>query len=119
MNMKNLGPQDTETEHRYAGENPVRTLIYLFREQKPRVILAFIFFCIKYSPVWVLPLLTANIIDVINKHGSFTKITVDLVIMVLILVQNWPMNLLYVIFQSTLKILSRWCVTFPMVVQQR
>ena len=100
MNMKNLGPQDTETEHRYAGENPVRTLIYLFREQKTRVILAFIFFCIKYSPVWVLPLLTANIIDVINKHGSFTKITVDLVIMVLILVQNWPMNLLYVIFQS-------------------
>ncbi len=99
MNIRS--PHLPEVEHRYIGESPIRTLLYLFEEQKLRVAIAFFFFTIKHSPTWVIPLLTANTIDVIAGHKGLTKLTVNLVILVLVTLQNWPMNLLYVKYQST------------------
>ncbi len=63
-----------EVEHRYSGENPIRTLLYLFEEQKFSVAVAFVLFSIKHSPSWVIPLLTANIIDIITSHKSATEL---------------------------------------------
>ena len=90
----------SEVEHRYVGESPIKTLLYLFEEQRARVLLAFIFFCIKHSPTWVIPLLTANTIDVIASHKSLSRLGVNLAILMVVTIQNWPMNLLYVKFQS-------------------
>jgi len=90
----------SEVEHRYLGENPIRTLFYLFEEQRLRVFFAYIFFCIKHSPTWVIPLLTANTIDVIASHKSLRSLFWNILILVVVTVQNWPMNLLYVKFQS-------------------
>lgn len=89
-----------EVEHRYSGENPFRTLLYLFEEQKLRVAIAFILFCIKHSPSWVIPLLTANIIDIISQHKSATELFINIGILVVVTLQNWPTNVLYVRFQS-------------------
>ena len=89
-----------EVEHRYSGENPFRTLMYLFEDQKFRVAVAFIFFSIKHSPSWVIPLLTANIIDVISQHKSATELFVNVGILIFVTLQNWPVNVLYVRFQS-------------------
>jgi len=90
----------SEVEHRYAGENPFRTLIYLFEEQKFRVVIAFVLFCIKHSPSWVIPLLTANIIDIITQHKSLTELLINIAILFAVTIQNWPVNVLYVRFQS-------------------
>ena len=90
----------SELEHRFIGESPIRTLFYLFEEQKLRVLLAFIVFSIKHSPTWVVPLLTANTIDVIASHKSFSKLLINVVILTVVTLQNWPMNLLYVKLQS-------------------
>jgi ATP-binding cassette subfamily B protein len=87
-------------EHRYIGETPIRTLHYLFEEQRLRVLIAFLFFCIKHSPTWVIPLLTANTIDIIATHQSLRKLFVNIGILVIVTLQNWPLNLLYVKFQS-------------------
>lgn len=87
-------------EHKYVGESPIRTLRYLFDEQKIRVFFAFIFFSIKHSPTWVIPLLTANMIDLIATHKSMSRLLVNVIILVAVTLQNWPMNLLYVKFQS-------------------
>ena len=89
-----------EVEHRYSGENPIRTLLYLFEEQKFSVAVAFVLFSIKHSPSWVIPLLTANIIDIITSHKSATELFINLGILALVTVQNWPVNVLYVRFQS-------------------
>ena len=89
-----------EVEHRYIGENPVRTLLYLFEEQKLRVFVAFILFSIKHSPSWVIPLLTANIIDIITAHQSTTELLINALILILVTLQNLPVNILYVKFQS-------------------
>jgi len=93
-------PHTAELEHRYEGESPIRTLFYLFEEQKLRVLLAFIFFSIKHSPTWIMPLLTANTIDLIASHKSLSKLVINIVILAIVTLQNWPMNLLYVKFQS-------------------
>jgi len=89
-----------EVEHRYQGESPIKTLFYLFEEQKLRVALAFFFFCIKHSPTWVIPLLTANTIDLIATHKPLSRLAINLAILLAVTIQNWPMNLLYVTFQS-------------------
>ena len=90
----------SEIEHRYRGENPFRTLLYLFEEQKFRVGMAFLIFSIKHSPVWVIPLITANIIDIVTSHGSTKALLINILILVLVTLQNWPLNILYVRFQS-------------------
>lgn len=98
--MKTINTNTAEIEHRYVGESPIRTLHYLFEEQKLRVLIAFLFFCIKHSPTWVIPLLTANTIDIIATHQSLRKLLVNILILVVVTLQNWPFNLLYVKFQS-------------------
>jgi ATP-binding cassette subfamily B protein len=98
--VKSKRIRTAETEHRYKGENPGKTLLYLFEEQKIRVLIAFIFYTIKHSPTWVIPLLTANAIDIIATHQSLTKLLINIGILVLVTLQNWPMNLLFVKFQS-------------------
>jgi len=90
----------SEVEHRYRGERPIKTLLYLFEEQKLRVALAFLFFCVKHSPTWVIPLLTANTIDLISTHASLSRLLINIAILGCVTIQNWPMNLLYVKFQS-------------------
>ena len=98
MNRSHL--HTSEVEHRYVGESPIRTLLYLFEEQKLRVFFAFIFFSIKHSPTWVIPLLTANTIDIIASHKSLSKLIINVAILAVVTLQNWPMNLLYVRLQS-------------------
>ena len=98
--MKVNAAHVSEIEHRYRGENPFRTLLYLFEEQKFRVGMAFLIFSIKHSPVWVIPLITANIIDIVTSHGSTKALLINILILVLVTLQNWPLNILYVRFQS-------------------
>ena len=98
--MKNPNSHAVEIEHRYLGESPIRTLLYLFEEQKGRVLVALLLFTIKHSPVWVIPLLTANIIDIIATHRSLHKLLMNVAILLLVTLQNWPLNLLFVKFQS-------------------
>jgi ATP-binding cassette subfamily B protein len=98
--MRNGSTHLAEVEHRYSGENPFRTLLYLFEDQKSRVAIAFILFSIKHSPSWVIPLLTANIIDIISKHKSATELLINALVLIVVTLQNWPINVLYVRFQS-------------------
>jgi ATP-binding cassette subfamily B protein len=89
-----------ELEHRYIGESPIRTLLYLFEEQRLRVFFAFLLFCIKHSPSWVIPLITANIIDIVTSHKSTSELLINVAILIAVTLQNWPINVFYVLFQS-------------------
>jgi ATP-binding cassette subfamily B protein len=100
MGVKKQDLHVAEVEHGYVGESPIRTLLYLFEAQKVRVFVAFIFFCIKHSPSWVIPLITANIIDIITSHKSTTTLLINIAILIAVTLQNWPVNVLYVKFQS-------------------
>jgi ATP-binding cassette subfamily B protein len=58
------------------------------------------FFTIKHSPAWLLPLLTANIIDVLVQRKPLSMLWIYVGLMALLVVQNLPINLLYVRFLS-------------------
>nr|WP_239072601.1 ABC transporter ATP-binding protein [Streptomyces bauhiniae] len=82
--------------HRYRGEHPVRTLIYLFRPERGRVAVATPAFLLKHAPVWLLPLVTANIVDVVVSHRPVSVLWWNCAVLLAALLLNLPFQLLYV-----------------------
>jgi ATP-binding cassette subfamily B protein len=83
-------------EDTYDGTHPVRTLTGLFRGQRRHVAVATASFVVKHSPVWVIPVLTANVIDVVVDHRPLHELWVTAVLMAVFIVQNLPLHQLYV-----------------------
>jgi len=82
-------------EHPYQRETPLRTLWYFLEPQRIHLLIAVGVFIVKHSPVWLLPLLTANIIDVVVGHRPIAQLWWNAGILVLLLGQNIPMHILY------------------------
>jgi ATP-binding cassette subfamily B protein len=73
-------------------------VFYLLRQDGPRILLALFLLLVKHSPVWFLPIITANIINVVTYPAlhSSGEIWRNLVLAVLLTLQNIPMHTLYV-----------------------
>lgn len=80
----------------FRGEYPVRTLRYLFRGDGGRLTLAVAAYVVKHSPIWLLPLITANILDIVVAHRSITQLWVNTGVLLAVLFLNYPTHLLYV-----------------------
>ncbi|MFD4117183.1 ABC transporter ATP-binding protein [Streptomyces niveus] len=89
-------PSSAALDHRYRGEHPVRTLGYLFRPDRLRLAVAVLAFIGKHSPIWLLPLITANIIDTVVRHGPESDIWLNAGVLLVVLLLNLPLHLLYV-----------------------
>ncbi|MFI9155315.1 ABC transporter ATP-binding protein [Streptomyces sp. NPDC053367] len=83
-------------DHRYRDEHPVRTLAYLFRPDRRRLAAAVGVFTVKHSPVWLLPLITASIIDTVVEHRPIAQLWTSTGLIMFILLVNYPLHLLYV-----------------------
>ncbi|MDT0399750.1 MULTISPECIES: ABC transporter ATP-binding protein [Streptomyces] len=83
-------------DHRYRGEHPIRTLAYLFRADRGRLAAAVGVFTFKHSPVWLLPLITASIIDTVVQHRPIAELWTSTGVIMFILLVNFPLHLLYV-----------------------
>jgi ATP-binding cassette subfamily B protein len=81
-------------EHRFSGRHPLRTLLFLYREERVRLLVGAVFFVIKLSPVWVMPLITARVVDLVAKpeKHSLDELWWNAAILGLILLQNIPTN---------------------------
>ena len=82
--------------HRYRGEHPVRTLVYLFHPDRRKVGLAVLAFLGKHTPVWLLPLITANVVDVVVQHQPVSVLWWNAAVLLVILSLNLPLHLAYV-----------------------
>lgn len=82
-------------ERRYQGEHPFRTLWFLAANERWKFVFAFLVFVVKHSPVWILPLITANIINVVVGQSSFRDLWLNAVILVVLLGQNVPLHYVY------------------------
>ncbi len=102
MMSKNPSPthSDEFLEHRFEGEAPLQTLWFLMRGHRRDLAISLVFFVIKHSPGWVLPLLTANIIDVLVQHRPLRELFINAALMAFLIIQNLPINLLYVKYLS-------------------
>lgn len=92
---------DSELVHQFKGESPIRTLRYLLKDQRKSVVLAIIFFSIKHSPAWLIPVITANLIDIVVEKKSTLDLAINAAALVFVVAQNFPTNLLYVRFLAT------------------
>jgi ATP-binding cassette subfamily B protein len=90
--------EDNELTHQFKGESPFRTLRYLLSGQRRNIVFAMIFFSIKHSPAWLIPVITANLIDIIVQHKSTGDLALNSAALIFVVIQNFPTNLLYVRF---------------------
>ena len=61
-------------EIQFDGRRPWRTLVNLYWPERRWVGLALLSYLFKASPVWILPVVTANIIDVIaHRHAVLRR----------------------------------------------
>ena len=89
-------------ENSYTGETAFSKIVRLYKGEKSSLILASFYYVIKHSPTWVMPLITANIINILSepeKH-KIGEIWLNGLILALILVQNIPFHFLYIRYLS-------------------
>ena len=89
---------ESELDHRYRGEHPVKTLWYLLENHRKDILFAIVFYSIKHSPSWTTPLLTANMIDCVVYKKPLSQLALNFGLLALITIQNYPMNVMYVRF---------------------
>lgn len=90
-----------ECYKKYKG-HPLRILVGLYKGNYNKFFFAIIFFFIKHSPVWVLPIITANIINNITSGASetYSNILIESLIMVILIGINIPTNYMYTRYKS-------------------
>ena len=84
-------------EHRFSGEHPLRTLFYLYKGQRGQLAIATLCFVIKHSPVWLMPAITADIVDLVAQPARHSRreLWIDALVLALILAQNIPLHYAY------------------------
>lgn len=82
--------------------HPMQILLGLYKGNYHKFFLAVIFFFIKHAPVWVLPIVTANIINDITSGSpeTYQKIIIQAMIMIVLVALNIPMNYMYTRYKS-------------------
>lgn len=86
-----------------GNSNPLKILLHLYRPFWKELLLSLLFYFLKVLPALVLPLTISNIINIIATQDSqmWTKIGIQLGIMLILLIQNIPTTTLYFRFRST------------------
>ncbi len=94
-----------QIEEHYRANRPWRTLFALARPDKWRLVVALTWFLIKHSPVWILPVTTANIINAVTGQpdNAMRLIFINAVIMLAFIAQNLPSNYLYARYFSQVR----------------
>ena len=90
-----------ESFEKHSG-NPLMTLLGFYKGMYHNFFWSTVFYIIKHSPVWILPIITANIINnVTNKNPDVLRVIfLNVGIMVVLLILNVPMNYLHIRFRS-------------------
>lgn len=103
--MKKDDSKDFENilnSYKLNNRKPLITLLYMYKGNWGKLLMSIIFFIFKNSPVWVIPIVTANIIDIASnpsKH-SLNGLKVNLLIAILVIIQNVPTQMLHIKYLS-------------------
>jgi ATP-binding cassette subfamily B protein len=89
-------------EIQFDGQRPWRTLLNLYWPERRAVLLAMLAYLFKASPLWILPVITANIIDIVAhcSEGGMRSLWINAAVGALAIMQNIPSAMLYVDFLS-------------------
>ena len=93
-----------------SNQNSLKTLLGLYKGRYLNLVLSIIFFFIKHSPVWVLPIVTSNIVNAATgKSPDAAKtIFINVLVMCLLLIQNVITNYFHVwLYSKTIREMER------------
>lgn len=83
-------------------KNPFLFLATVYKGQRLNLFISFFFFLIKHSPVWIIPIITANMINIASdpSENSLSGIWINLLVISVIIAQNIPAQYLHISFLS-------------------
>ncbi|MCM1467040.1 MAG: ABC transporter ATP-binding protein/permease [Alistipes sp.] len=101
-------PRQDNAEERFIEsfkkypDSPLKVLFSIYRGNYGKFFLSVFFFFIKHSPVWMSPIVLANIINYVTTQDErcVEKITANVILMIFLILLNVPMNYLYVRYKS-------------------
>ena len=107
-----LEPQEEELlkNFRHNENHTLRTLIGLYKGHYLNLFISIIFFILKSSPVWVLPIVTSNIINsATNKdENAVHTIMINIIIILVLIFQNVITNYIHtVLYAKTIRSVER------------
>jgi len=88
----------SSVERAIDGRHPLRSVLRLLGLHRGRVAAAVGFFALKDTPLWLMPVVTAEIIDVVVAGGPATTLWLWAGIAVVALLQNYPNHVMYTRF---------------------
>ncbi len=85
-----------------TDRKPARLLFLLYRQHWTKLLLSILFFLFKHSPVYVLPIVTANLINIVSKPGrlGMEALWWNISILAIVIVQNIPTQVLHISYMS-------------------
>lgn len=77
------------------GQHPVRSVFHLLGMHRRRVAAAVFFFALKDTPLWLMPFVTARVIDVVVAGGPLHELWLWAAVALVALLQNYPNHVMY------------------------
>ncbi len=93
---RSIPSRTTTIEQGVVKTEPFRSFLRLLRPYRGRLSLSTLAFLVKDSPAWVLPPLTAAIIDIVVARGPLHNLWVLAGLATVLLTLNYPFHMLYV-----------------------
>ncbi len=86
-------------------DSKLKTLLGLYKGQYLRLFIAVVLFAVKHCPVWVLPIATANIINIATEpdENALRDIIINVAVMVILVAQNVLSNYFHVFSYAKVK----------------
>ena len=88
-------PREQHPVPEIDGRHPLRAVLRLLRSHRPRVVGAMLVFPLKDSPQWLMPVVTAHVIDVVVAGGPPRDLALWAAVAFAALLQNYPTHVLY------------------------
>ncbi|RCW74842.1 ABC transporter ATP-binding protein [Saliterribacillus persicus] len=94
-------------EKRFEEQQDVKgrlfqTLHVMYRGHYMKLFLSFIFFMLKHSPVWILPIVMANLINFVSEPEKYDTrmLWINIIVLTVVIIQNLPSQMLHISFMS-------------------
>ncbi len=98
MTNQSIAVRRSPVAAKATSQHPLRLLFNLYREDWGKLALASLIYIVKHSPVWIMPLITADIINIISSQGQIGlgRLWFDGFLLLIVLLQNIPTQYVYI-----------------------
>lgn len=86
----------------FIYNKPFLTLLNLYKGNYGKLFISLIFFIIKHSPVWIMPIVISNLINIVSSYNTLKVSLVywNVGIIVTLIITNIPMNVVHTRYMS-------------------